>query len=255
MHNQDTLAQWRERAQPKTVCQLAEAGLFVTTTQAWPDPMQPESWLIPAGCIDTEPPAAKAGQAAQWQPDSQTWHYIADYRGQTAYRTDNGQPETVQTAGELPAGLTFSPRPSPCHVWDGKAWRADKQADAALKAGQQAEMWERIKARRHQATRSGVFVPSIGKWFHNDDPARQQYTFLRTLPKLPSPLPWKTMDNSFVEMTQALLDELSLKMIADEQTDFANAERHRAAMLKADHPLDYDYSDGWTQPAPEFQAA
>ena len=249
MHNQDTLAQWRERAQPKTVCQLAEAGLFVTTAQAWPDPMQPESWLIPAGCIDTEPPAAK------WDADAKKWQYIPDHRGQTAYRTDNGQPETVQSAGELPAGLTFSPRPSPCHVWDGKAWRADKQADAALKAGQQAEMWERIKARRHQATRSGVFVPSIGKWFHNDDPARQQYTFLRTLPKLPSPLPWKTMDNSFVEMTQALLDELSLKMIADEQTDFANAERHRAAMLKADHPLDYDYSDGWTQPAPEFQAA
>ena len=255
MHNQDTLAQWRERAQPKTVCQLAEAGLFVTTAQAWPDPMQPESWLIPAGCIDTEPPAAKAGQAAKWDADAKKWQYIPDHRGQTAYRTDNGQPETVQSAGELPAGLTFSPRPSPCHVWDGKAWRADKQADAALKAGQQAEMWERIKARRHQATRSGVFVPSIGKWFHNDDPARQPYTFLRTLPKLPSPLPWKTMDNSFVEMTQALLDELSLKMIADEQTDFANAERHRAAMLKADHPLDYDYSDGWTQPAPEFQAA
>ena len=255
MHNQDTLAQWRERAQPKTVCQLAEAGLFVTTAQAWPDPMQPESWLIPAGCIDTEPPAAKAGQAAKWDADAKKWQYIPDHRGQTAYRTDNGQPETVQSAGELPAGLTFSPRPSPCHVWDGKAWRADKQADAALKAGQQAEMWERIKARRHQATRSGVFVPSIGKWFHHDDPARQQYTFLRTLPKLPSPLPWKTMDNSFVEMTQALLDELSLKMIADEQTDFANAERHRAAMLKADHPLDYDYSDGWTQPAPEFQAA
>lgn len=255
MHNQDTLAQWRERAQPKIVCQLAEAGLFVTTAQAWPDPMQPESWLIPAGCIDTEPPAAQAGQAAKWDAAAKKWQYIPDHRGQTAYRTDNGQPETVQSAGELPAGLTFSPRPSPCHVWDGKAWRADKQADAALKAGQQAEVWERIKARRHQATRSGVFVPSIGKWFHNDDSARQQYTFLRTLPKLPSPLPWKTMDNSFIEMTQALLDELSLKMIADEQADFANAERHRAAMLKADQPLDYDYSSGWTQPAPEFQAA
>ena len=255
MHNQDTIAQWRERAQPKTVCQLAEAGLFVTTTQAWPDPMQPESWLIPAGCIDTEPPAAKAGQAAQWQPDSQTWHYITDHRGQTAYRTDTGEEATVIHAGELPPELTLTPRPSEYHVWDGKAWRADKQAAAALKTEQQAEMWERIKARRHQATRSGVFVPSIGKWFHNDDSARGQYTFLRTLPKLPSPLPWKTMDNSFVEMTQALLDELSLKMIADEQTDFANAERHRAAMLKADHPLNYDYSDGWTQPAPEFQAA
>ena len=251
----EILKQWRAIAQTKPVCQLDSNSLFSEQTEALPDPMRENRWLLPAGCVDSEPPAAKAGQAAQWQPDSQTWHYIADYRGQTAYRTDNGQPETVQTAGELPAGLTFAPRPSPCHVWDGKAWRADKQADAALKAGQQAEMWERIKARRHQATRSGVFVPSIGKWFHNDDPARQQYTFLRTLPQLPSPLPWKTMDNSFVEMTQALLDELSLKMIADEQTDFANAERHRAAMLKADHPLDYDYSDGWTQPAPEFQAA
>lgn len=239
----------------KPVCQLDAAGFYVCQTLADQDPVQPENWLLPAGCVEADPPEARSGFAARWQPEKKAWQYLPDHRGQTAYRTDNGQPETVQSAGELPAGLTFAPRPSPCHVWDGKAWRADKQAVAALKAGQQAEMWERIKARRHQATRSGVFVPSIGKWFHNDDPARQQYTFLRTLPKLPSPLPWKTMDNSFVEMTQALLDELSLKMIADEQTDFANAERHRAAMLKADHPLNYDYSDGWTQPAPEFQAA
>ena len=144
MHNQDTLAQWRERAQPKTVCQLAEAGLFVTTTPAWPDPMQPESWLIPAGCIDTEPPAAKAGQAAQWQPDSQTWHYIADHRGQTAYRTDNGQPETVQTAGELPPELTLTPRLSEYHVWDGKAWVLSESAAAQALADAQAEGAEQI---------------------------------------------------------------------------------------------------------------
>ena len=255
MQNQDALTKWRASAQPKTVCQLDEAGLFVTTTQAWPDPMEIGSWPLPAGCVDTAPPAAKADQVAQWQPEKQEWAYIPDHRGQTAYRTDNGQPETVSAAGELPAGLTLTPCPGACHRWDGKAWVIDKQAAAELKAGQQAEVWERIKARRHQATRSGVFVPSIGKWFHDDDSARQQYTFLRTLPKLPSPLPWKTMDNSFIEMTQALLDELSLKMIADEQADFANAERHRAAMLKADQPLDYDYSSGWTQPAPEFQAA
>ena len=139
MHNQDTLAQWRERAQPKTVCQLAEAGLFVTTTQAWPDPMQPESWLIPAGCIDTEPPAAKAGQAAQWQPEKKAWQYIADHRGQTAYRTDNGQPETVQTAGELPPELTLTPRPSEHHVWDGKAWVLSESAAAQALADAQAQ--------------------------------------------------------------------------------------------------------------------
>lgn len=253
MHNQDTIAQWRERAQPKTVCQLDYAGLFAGTTQAWPDPMEADSWPLPAGCVDTEPPAAKAGQAAKWDAAAQKWQYIPDYRGQTAYRTDTGEEDTVIHAGELPPELTLTPRPSEYHVWDGKAWMLDALSAAALKAGYQAEMWERIKARRHQATRSGVFVPSIGKWFHNDDPARGQYTFLRTLPKLPEKLVWKTMDNSFVEMTQALLDELSLKMIADEQADFANAERHRAAMLKADHPLDYDYSDGWTQPGPSFR--
>lgn len=139
MHNQDTLAQWRERAQPKTVCQLAEAGLFVTTAQAWPDPMQPESWLIPAGCIDTEPPAAKAGQAAKWDADAKKWQYIPDHRGQTAYRTDNGQPETVQSAGELPPELTLTPRPSEYHVWDGKAWVLSESAAAQALADAQAQ--------------------------------------------------------------------------------------------------------------------
>jgi len=144
MHNQDTLAQWRERAQPKTVCQLDADGLFVTTTPAWPDPMQPESWLLPARCVDTEPPADKAGFAAQWQPEKQEWAYITDHRGKTAYRTDNGQPETVQTAGELPPELTLTPRLSEYHVWDGKAWVLSESAAAQALADAQAEGAEQI---------------------------------------------------------------------------------------------------------------
>lgn len=133
------LAQWRASAQPKTVCQLDADGLFVTTTPAWPDPMQPESWLIPAGCIDTEPPAAKAGQAAKWDAAAKKWQYIPDHRGQTAYRTDNGQPETVQTAGELSSELTLTPRPSEYHVWDGKAWVLSESAAAQALADAQAQ--------------------------------------------------------------------------------------------------------------------
>lgn len=139
MHNQNTLAQWRERAQPKTVCQLDTDGVFVITTPAWPDPMQPESWLIPARCVDTEPPAAKAGQAAQWQPDSQTWHYITDHRGQTAYRTDTGEEDIVIHAGELPPELTLTPPPSEYHVWDGKAWVLSESAAAQALADAQAQ--------------------------------------------------------------------------------------------------------------------
>ncbi|AWX16291.1 hypothetical protein CEP48_03275 [Mergibacter septicus] len=116
----------------------------------------------------------------------------------------------------------------------------------ALKAEQQTQMWEQIKQKRYQNCRSGVYVKSVDKWFHSDDASRQQYTFMRTLPDFP-PTQWKTMDNSFVEMTKDLLNELSLAMFAHEQADFANAERHRAAMLAAENPLDYDYSTGWQE--------
>ena len=136
--------------------------------------------------------------------------------------------------------------PSAAHSWDGKKWVLNKDAAAKIKAEQQDEMWERIKAKRQDNLRHGVYVKSVGKWYHTDDASRTQYIALGILPALPSDLSWKTMDNSFVPMTKAILQELMLAMLADEQADFANAERHRAAMLKADKPLDYDYSAGWT---------
>ena len=232
--------------QTKPVCQLDENGFYICQTVADADPMQPENWLIPAGCIDTEPPEVKPNLAAKWQPESKTWAYLPDYRGKTAYRTDNGQPETVETVGELPAHLTLLAPPSELHQWNGKTWALSKEAAAAVKAEQQAEMWERIKDKRAQSCHAGIYINSIKKWMHSDLDSRQQYTFLRTLDKLPEDLVWKTLDNSFVPMTRALLDELSLKLIADEQHDFQNAERHKAAMLKAENPLEYDYSSGWS---------
>lgn len=237
----------------KTVYQLDYQNCFVCATAADADPMQPGHWLIPARCVEVAPPETGKNQAAQWQPESQTWRIIPDYRGQTVWRTDAWQYDGVATdkvieAGELPEGLTAVPPPSALHTWDAakKAWVLDKAAAQVLKAAQQEEMWTRIKQKRHDNLRGGVYVKSIGEWLHSDDESRAQYTFMRTMPTLPEKMMWKTMDNTFVHMTKALLDELSLQLLADEQADFANAERHRAAMLKADNPLDYDYSGGWT---------
>lgn len=235
-----------ELPKTKPVCQLDADGFYLHQTVADQDPMQPENWLIPAGCIEADPPEVKPEQAAKWQPEKKAWQYLPDYRGKTAYRTDNGQPETMQIVGELPAYLTLIAPPSELHQWNGKAWTLSKEAAAAVKAEQQAEMLERIKAKRAQSCHAGIYINSIKKWMHSDLDSRQQYTFLRTLNKLPEDLVWKTLDNSFVPMTRELLDELSLKLIADEQHDFQNAERHKAAMLKAENPLDYDYSSGWS---------
>ncbi len=144
--------------------------------------------------------------------------------------------------------LTVSPpRPSDYHEWDGKKWKISKADSARKKAAAVAAVWEKIKQKRHENLRGGVYVESVGKWFHNTDEARQQYTFMRTLPQLPPDLMWKTMDGGFVNLTRPLLDELSLKLLADEQQDFANAERHRVLMEQSDDPENYDYSDGWTE--------
>lgn len=149
--------------------------------------------------------------------------------------------------------------PCPSSTWDGEQWHIDPECAARLKAEQQDEMWERIKDKRADNLRHGVYVKSAGKWFHTDDNSRTQYIALAVMPRLPEKLPWKTMDNSFVNMTKALLGELMEQMLVDEQADFANAERHKTAMEKVEHPLEYDYSDGWIanyeQPAAELEEA
>ena len=250
----------------KTVYQLDRHHCYLCTTVADRDPMVENNWLIPAGCVETAPPQTGKNQTAQWQYDSQTWRIIPDYRGQTAYRTDTWQhdgiaADTVTEPGELPEGLTIDPPPSSLHTWDAakKTWVLDKAAAQARKAAQQDEMWERIKAKRYDNLRHGVFVKSVGKWFYTNDESRTQYILLRTMKTLPPNLKWKTMENDFVLMTRELLDEMTTQMVLDEQADFANAERHKAAMLKAENPLEYDYSGGWTanyeQPAAELEEA
>lgn len=110
----------------------------------------------------------------------------------------------------------------------------------------QEAVWERIKAERYKRTYGGVYVASVDKWFYTDEPSRQQYTFMRTLPVFEK-LNWKTMDGTFVELDKELLDTLSVAIFQMEQAIFANAETHRAAMLASDDPENYDYSTGWSE--------
>lgn len=116
----------------------------------------------------------------------------------------------------------------------------------AQKQQLQQQAWEAIKQKRHNNTRGGVYIKSVGKWFHTDDPSRTQYLALQVLPSSPPDLMWKTMDNSFVKLDKPLLTEIAMTILAKEQADFANAEKHRLAMLQAQNPLEYDYSKGWT---------
>ena len=236
----------------KPVCQLDADSIYLHQTVADLDPLDADgSYLLPAGCIDTQPPETRTGFAARWLPEKNAWQYLPDHRGKTAYQTSDGSAVVIEKVGELPAGLTFAQRENEYQTWDGEKWNIDPECAAKLKAEQQAEVWERIKQKRYDNLRQGVYVKSVGKWFQTDDATRLQYLTLRTLDAEAFPLkePWKTMDNTYIppeKCTKDLFNEIVIQMVADETADFHNAERHRLAMLQAEKPLEYDFSKGWT---------
>lgn len=159
----------------------------------------------------------------------------------------SGQSEGKQiVANDKGFPILIDPQPSAFHILKNGKWEIDPKHQEKIKAQHQNEIWEQIKQKRHTITRGGVYVKSVKKWFHTDDSSRTQYLALQILPSLPADLAWKTMDNSFVKMDKTLLTELAMTILQAEQADFANAERHRAKMLQADNPLEYDYSTGWT---------
>ena len=121
----------------KPVCQLDADGIYLHQTVADLDPLAADgSYLLPAGCIDTAPPEARAGFAACWLPEKATWQYLPDHRGKTAYQTSDGAAVVIERAGELPAGLTFAQRESEYQTWDvqAKAWVLTKAAASQLLA-------------------------------------------------------------------------------------------------------------------------
>lgn len=106
------------------------------------------------------------------------------------------------------------------------------------------QVWERIKADRDRRKAGGVKVGA--KWFHSDDGSRiQQMGLVMMGASIPAGLQWKTMDGSFITMTQTLASQVFQAVAASDQAIFAVAEQHRVAMEASADPASYDYSTGW----------
>ena len=121
----------------KPVCQLDADSIYLHQTVADLDPLAADgSYLLPAGCIDTQPPEARTGFAAKWLPEKNAWQYLPDHRGKTAYQTSDGAAVVIEKVGELPDGLTFTPRENEYQTWDAKAkvWVLTKAAASQLLA-------------------------------------------------------------------------------------------------------------------------
>ena len=135
------------------------------------------------------------------------------------------------------------------YIWNEEQnqWVISPELDAYKYLAQQDAMWELIKARRLQAVTSGVYVESVDKWFHTDEVSVTSYSTIAGMIALNNyePVQWKTMDNTWLLLTEPLFKELQTAMSAKTNANYAVAEQHKAAMLQADNPLDYDYSTDW----------
>lgn len=106
------------------------------------------------------------------------------------------------------------------------------------------DIWQRIKAERNRRKAGGVKVGA--KWFHSDDGSRiQQMGLVMMGASIPANIQWKTMDGSFIAMTQTLASQVFQAVAASDQAIFAVAEQHKAAMEASADPASYDYSTGW----------
>ena len=95
---------------------------------------------------------------SNWLSERAEWQYLPDHRGKTAYRTADGAAVQIEQVGELPDELTFTPRENEHQTLDdkAKAWVLLPTVAAQIKAEQQDEVWERIKAKRYDNLRHGV---------------------------------------------------------------------------------------------------
>ena len=144
---------------------------------------------------------------------------------------------------------------------DGSAWRAVTGPEAVEsdenfsveqpnlgRLQQIDERWGQIKTERDRRKAGGVKVKvgTVNKWFHSDEASRiRQMALVMMGASIPANLQWKTLDGSFVTMTQAVAQSVFAAAAASDQAIFAVAEGHRAALAACEDPAVYDYSTGW----------
>jgi ribosome modulation factor len=113
-----------------------------------------------------------------------------------------------------------------------------------------AEIWERIKAERDRRTHEGGYqaaVAGVSKWFHSDPFSRtQQLGLLQAGASVPA-VQWKTMDGSFVTMSQAWAQAIFAAAVASDTALFAYAEQLRAQVEASADPESINILAGWPQ--------
>ena len=109
------------------------------------------------------------------------------------------------------------------------------------------EKWEQIKAVRTFKMNDGVLLQSIGKWFHTDPDSKQQIHAMVTANVIGmyKVTAWKTLDNTYVQLTPPLLLQLFGAMLENEARLFEIGKLHYDMLHTSQDPANYDPTSQW----------
>ena len=132
----------------------------------------------------------------------------------------------VESLGVLPGLVAAQGNEGIGWSYDGHTFTAPAPDLTALRAAH----WEDIKRERDRRTQQGGYQVA-GKWYHSDTLSRtQQMGLVMMGAGIPNGLQWKTMDGSFITMTQTLAGQVFAAAAASDAAIFARAEQIKAAM-------------------------
>ena len=145
-------------------------------------------------------------------------------------------------------------RPTENHKWNKETheWEIDNELVNANLAKKRAELWEIIKQKRLDATRTGVEVTLPDgqiRHFHTDAVARQEYDGMGVKVVLGSfkPRQWKTIENDWVQFDLDTFKALAQAIKGKVDHDYRNAEVLKAQVDKSDTPENIDLNQGWSK--------
>ena len=109
------------------------------------------------------------------------------------------------------------------------------------------EKWEKIKEIRTFKMNDGVLLQSIGKWFHTDPDSKQQIHAMVTTNVIGmyKVTAWKTLDNTYVQLTPPLLLQLFGAMLENEALLFKIGKLHYDMLHTSQDPANYDPASQW----------
>lgn len=109
------------------------------------------------------------------------------------------------------------------------------------------EKWEKIKEIRTFKMNDGVLIQSIGKWFHTDPDSKQQIHVMVTANVIGmyKVTAWKTLDNTYVQLTPMLLLQVFGAMLENESRLFDIGKLHYESLYTSSDPVNYDPASQW----------